>query len=70
MMTTGSSSVTLHRLVSGETAYACRCGELHCGLYAFEDYQHHECLHQARLLALDSGQVMCPVCGMSWLLEI
>ena len=68
-MTTGSSNVTLHRLASGEVGYACRCGDVHSGRYAFEDYQHHECLHDARLLALDAGQVMCPLCGMAWLVE-
>lgn len=51
----------------GRFGIPCRCGELHTGKYAQEDFLHHECLHRATLIAVDRlSQVICPVCGCSW----
>lgn len=66
----GTQNRTLHvDLETGAIGYSCRCGEIHRGVYAFEDFQHHDCLHPTRLLALDEGQVLCPLCGMAWAIE-
>lgn len=49
-----------------ETVYPCRCGQTHRGDYAFEDWNHHECLHQATLVLCEEGFVLCPLCGNAW----
>lgn len=63
-------SETIH-VENGERVYPCRCGETHSGQYAEYDYGHHNCLHDATLLFVDSddpaeGDVMCPQCGNVW----
>lgn len=67
---TESSAATYH-VEGGARVYPCRCGKTHRGTYAFEDWNHHNCLHDASLthIPLDDdggGDVMCPLCGASW----
>lgn len=70
MLTIGTSGVTLHwDPRTRSIGYVCRCGLVHGGPYGFEDFRHHECLHEVRLLALGQGQVMCPACGRAWMSE-
>ena len=71
----------------GETAhyehnqrvYPCRCGNIHDGDYAAEDYAHHNCFHDCELVKMPKvgdlpdkpwqagvEQVDCPDCGKIW----
>ena len=72
-METGDSNQPIV-LENGEQVYPCRCGKTHRGDYAVYDYGHHNCLHEADLLGLPAGghnvQAICPLCGMSWLVNM
>ena len=58
----------------GEKAYACRCGKVHRGLYAPNEFMHHNCFHSDMLVwpfnlpveDKQTVQVLCGQCGMSW----
>lgn len=70
---TDSASVTFY-FDEGEQVYPCRCGETHRGPYGAYDYDHHNCMHDSPLIALDSidpgvwdgGDFMCGICGKSF----
>ena len=52
----------------------CRCGIIHAGPYADIDRIRHDCFHEIYLWnishpQLNTLQVMCPNCGMSWLVK-
>ena len=70
---TGQSNTTVV-LENNERVYPCRCGQVHRGDYAAEDYNHHNCLHEATLIGLPAGknkiQAICPDCGMSWMVAM
>lgn len=70
---TGTSSLTMV-FEGGKRVYPCRCGKTHRGDYAEYDFGHHNCLHEASLIGFPAGknevQAICPVCGMSWLVNI
>ncbi len=69
----GQSNVNIV-VENGERVFPCRCGKTHRGDYASYDYGHHNCLHEDRLLGLYAGkknvQALCPLCGMSWQVEL
>ena len=48
-----------------ERVYPCRCGGSHRGEYAVEDWNHHNCFHEAPLWAVDAarGDYICADCG-------
>ena len=72
--TTISNSPTIYLNSDGRRIYPCRCGEVHQGDYAAEDYNHHNCLHETDLWGepIDEHtlQAICPECGMSWIVDI
>ena len=51
---------------NGERVYPCRCGAIHRGDYAEEDYNHHNCLHDGDMWGIGKYQVVCSQCGASW----
>ena len=53
----------------GKQVYPCRCGEIHDGEYAAETYNHHNCLHNNKLLLLGNLQATCALCGKTWMVE-
>ena len=53
----------------GSRVFPCRCGVTHSGLYAEEDWNHHNCLHAGPLDAIGPGQVTCMDCGATWVLR-
>lgn len=48
---------------TGEQVYPCRCGETHRGDYALYTFGHHNCFHDAPLMPLDFGELVCVDCG-------
>lgn len=70
---TGSNSLTIHQ-EGNERVYPCRCGAIHQGEYGAHDWAHHNCLHEDLLVGLgtckDSMQVVCPLCGESWIIDV
>lgn len=63
---TGTGNTTIREPVRG---YPCRCGKVHIGEYAQDDWMMHECLHETDLCFFDSegiAQVICPICGQTW----
>ena len=72
MENTGANVTTIC-MENGEHIYPCRCGTIHHGDYGLYDYGHHNCLHEANLIGLAAGhhiQAICPICGMSWIVEM
>ena len=67
IITTGSTNYTLH-FDGAERVYPCRCGQTHCGDYAFEDWNHHDCFHESELILLCDEQAICGECGKSFLI--
>jgi hypothetical protein len=60
------ASRSLH-FENGEQVWPCRCGETHRGTYGQEDWNHHNCLHDATLIQLsETRSVLCPSCGRLW----
>lgn len=54
----------------GEQVFPCRCGKMHRGDHAVEDWLMHECLHDDNLIALAPDFVACPLCGQTWRLDL
>ena len=70
-LTADCNSMTIH-LEDGQQVYPCRCGETHRGEYAMEDFAHHNCLHEEKLLDWsDHGGgergLLCPQCGQGFI---
>lgn len=63
MITTGASNLSIW-LEDGQVVYPCPCGETHRGDYAFEDYNHHTCLHGGVLWNVEGLGVLCSDCGV------
>lgn len=60
----GGSKPTQHFDAKGNEVFPCRCGQTHGGDYAFEDWAHHNCFHEAPLNPLaETGDLLCPECG-------
>jgi hypothetical protein len=56
--------------MDGNVTIPCRCGVDHAGPYAEYDYAHHNCFHaEALVWDLDTGTVMCPLCGQTFSVE-
>ena len=53
----------------GSRVFPCRCGITHSGVYAEEDWRHHNCLHAGPLDVIDPGQGTCMDCGATWVLR-
>lgn len=57
----------------GKRVYPCRCGETHRGAYACEDWNHHNCFHDASPLVLVAEDMpdylMCMDCGQTFWLD-
>lgn len=69
-MTTGTDTQSVH-VEDGERVFPCRCGVTHRGQYAFEDWMHHECLHDATLVPVAGPDIfMCPDCGRVFQVEV
>lgn len=54
--------------------FPCRCGMIHVGPYAEEDWNHHNCFHgpfwpMGELPGEESQQVVCSLCGEVFELE-
>ena len=66
MNKSGTASQTLY-FGNGEEVYPCRCGQVHRGNYAVEDWNHHNCLHKEPLFRLPlvgkRWQAICMECG-------
>ena len=62
---TGADSRTSY-FEEGKQVYPCQCGEIHRGDYAFEDWNHPNCLHSSPLLLVEGYQAICGECGRSW----
>ena len=60
-----------HPETDGDGNYPCRCGKVHSGDYAFEDWHHHNCFHRSPLRQVDpaiEGYFCCLDCGeIFWL---
>jgi len=65
-MITGTTSDTTYLDEKGNEVFPCRCGEVHEGDYACEEYLHHECLHDTSLDDIGDGLVICMDCGRTW----
>jgi len=63
---TGDTNYTIHFDVEGKQIYPCRCGEVHSGDYACEEYLQHECLHEIDLADMGHGMFICMDCGKTW----
>lgn len=70
---TGTDTFTEY-FEDGERVYPCVCGETHRGENAINEWLHHNCFHLNDLIgfAVDEKtyQVLCPQCGMSWIMDI
>lgn len=70
--TDGSLQYTIH-VEDGEVVYPCRCGVTHRGPYAFYNYGHHTCFHDAPLVRIapeeDPDYLMCGACGQTFTVE-
>lgn len=55
----------------GKREYPCWCGATHRGDYGFYDWMHHNCFHSEPLVEVDPdltpGYLMCPGCGLTFL---
>ena len=54
--------------------YPCRCGVTHTGVYAQEDWNHHNCFHgpfwpMGEIPGEESQQIICSQCGEIFELE-
>jgi len=62
---TGANNPEQYFDVAGYRVYPCRCGVTHSGIFAAEDYAHHNCLHDTVLLVA-TEQAICQDCGASF----
>jgi hypothetical protein len=69
--TTKTINIKFDEFGNSEILYPCRCGEIHHGEYGAEDFAHHNCLHRCDLMIspLEGAcfQIICPICGASFI---
>ena len=62
------STKTIFIDVNGDRFMPCRCGQIHRGDYAAEDWAHHNCFHDEGLAQDDviPEQAICVACGQTF----